>query len=138
MDRYVPRLRKLTQETRQFESHIPTMQFAGYGMLAPVSVQPTVNLGIKKQMIFGHNIALMARIEGACRDAVAEGLNPLWWVEQLFRLPQSVLTYFGVTPEHLASKILNVLYWIAAGAVLLVEPWREAAWQWLARELSSW
>jgi hypothetical protein len=71
---------------------------------------------------------------GVYRSRAFQAFNPLFWVEVFLNLPKHVLGYLGVKPDNLATRILNVIYWLCLTALTLVKPEMKALMRtWLTK-----
>lgn len=46
-----------------------------------------------------------------------ESINPLFWIELIFKLPQHLLKFVGVLPENIIVKVALIIYWLALAAL---------------------
>lgn len=58
-------------------------------------------------------VSMFHQAIGTFKARAKESLNPISWIEFIITLPKAVLTYLGVKPEHVAIKILQLIYWMA-------------------------
>ncbi len=51
---------------------------------------------------------------GIFRHEMIKTVNPISWLEFIFKLPEFLLRYLGVSKENTIIKIFNIIYWICA------------------------
>jgi hypothetical protein len=91
---------------------VPFVEFIGYGQLSHGNASVLANF---PSALDGHvqsTIRMLDDAIGVYRTRALEALNPLFWIEFVIKLPQNALSYLGVPPEALITRILQVLYWI--------------------------
>lgn len=54
----------------------------------------------------------LSQASGTYLSRMQDASNPLYWIESITYLPRNVATYFDISPQGLATKVLTVLYWI--------------------------
>ncbi|WP_276976241.1 hypothetical protein [Flavobacterium filum] len=89
-------------------------EFMGYGQFANMTISGFDNmtsnrLDIVRNMNMRFNEAI-----GVFRKRYKESLNPLFWIEYIFKLPQFLFEFFGVLPEKVVVKVFLVIYWLFA------------------------
>jgi len=60
----------------------------------------------------GARVEMVYEAIGFCRDRLLETFNPAYWIEAVIYLPRKMLAYVGLSPESLAARILQVIYWV--------------------------
>lgn len=48
---------------------------------------------------------------GTFKQNIKNTFNPIYWIDFIIFFPKILMKYFGVVPEVLATKIVQVFYW---------------------------
>lgn len=94
------------------DSSVVHQEFLGFGKVTNRYVSVIENVLNLRQDIVALITAKFHEAIGVYRKRAWESLNPFYWIEFLFKLPQHFLGFFGVLPESIAVKVFLVVYWI--------------------------
>lgn len=102
------------------DSHQPTVEPTGYGMIATGSVSVFQNLIVLRE-------DFVTIINGDFREAIGiykqriwETFNPFYWAETFFQLPKVIFEYLGIKPGNIIIKIFQLLWWSVVAISTLV------------------
>jgi hypothetical protein len=84
----------------------------GYGRVSAMRVSAFENVLNRREDIVALITIKFHEAIGVYRKRAWESLNPFYWIEFIFKLPQHLLGFFGVLPENIAVKIFLVIYWL--------------------------
>ncbi len=103
---------KLFRDAGVEDTTVSHVEEIGYGHLQ--SYRPSVfrNISNKRVDIVNIVLAMFHKAIGTYRNQMIETINPIFWIETVIFLPRQFLSYLGVSPDNLASKILQTLYWL--------------------------
>lgn len=97
----------------------------GYGRIQEGDTSSFDNFFHNDQRFVEYNTLALYRAKEVYRKRMIRSINPLAWLEVLIFLPQTILKYLGVSEKNITSKILNIIYWVAAiVAPIILEPVR--------------
>lgn len=121
----------LAENTWEFNQNVPTIvdlfrkagikeaavnhqEFLGYGNFANVRVSTFNNITSGRADIVSHILAHFHQAIGVYRKRALDSLNPIFWIEFIFRLPEHLLSFMGVLPEKMVVKVFQLAYWLVA------------------------
>jgi hypothetical protein len=107
-----PEIEQLFKDAGVSDSAVSHQEFLGYGQFANRSVRVFDNMLNNRSDIVALTTKAFHEAIGVYRKRAWETLNPFYWIEFIFKLPQHLLGFFGVLPENIAVKILLVIYWL--------------------------
>lgn len=129
---YAPAVRKLFKSAGIKDSSVPFVQPAGYGFLSKGSASFFGNLATSNT----HCVALMykdlAEAKGIFKGRILESFSPMYWINCVVYLPRNILGYLGLGTDGIASKLLQLIYWIATP---LLVAFRDNIYQYIAELL---
>lgn len=97
----------------------------GFGQVVMRSANSLDNLFFPNQDFIIANKIAFSEASEVYRKRMINTINPLFLLDTLLFLPQRLLKYIGVSEENVASKILNVIYWVAGFIIsILTDPVR--------------
>lgn len=96
------------------DSYVSYVQPVGYGYIGTGNISVFQNLGNARQDIAFCVFTFFEESIGTYRRRMWESLNPLFWIDSLINLPRNLLAYLGVPPESVITRILQLVYWLAA------------------------
>ena len=83
------------------------------GEIAYTQINVFENLtNTQKQVVQNVDIAFNQAI-GIYKDKIRQSYSLLFWIDVVVKLPQYILSFLGVLPESILSKLLLVIYWFA-------------------------
>lgn len=104
----------LFKEAGLKDSSVLHQEFLGYGRFANMQMSVFSNITILREDIVGIVQISFNEAIGVYKKRRNDSLNPIFWLEFIFKMPQYLLEFFGVLPEKIAVKVILVIYWIAA------------------------
>lgn len=109
---YIPQAQKLLTETRLHTRQIIITYPVGYDMVASSTVSVIDNLYSRHPDI-ANNIALVfIELTNTYKTRMSEALSPAYWIETVMFLPSRIVDYLGCSPDNVATKLLQILYWL--------------------------
>ncbi len=79
------------------------------------------NLTVLKPEFISAMQALFLESIGVYKKRVSNSINPVYWLEVIFFLPEKIINYFGMSNGSqtiaIVSKTLNIVYWVAGIAI---------------------
>jgi hypothetical protein len=93
------------------DNHVPYAQPVGYGKVASGMVSVFQNLSSHREDIVHIVLTMFHRALGVYSKRAKETFNPLFWVEYILYLPKNVLQYFGLPPDHVFVRTVQIIYW---------------------------
>lgn len=97
------------------ELFIPTVQLSGYGRLAGFYAPVAIQFPSRLEYFALQTNKMFYEAEGVFLARAKETFNPLYWIDLAIFLPKHFMAYLGADPEKLLTKILQVVYFLAAG-----------------------
>jgi len=58
---------------------------------------------------------------GVYHDRMIASINPINWIKVIIFLPKHALSYIGVTPDKVITKIFQIIYWIIMFVITIFE-----------------
>ncbi len=84
----------------------------GFGLVNSANASVFDNIYVHRKDIVGLVSACFDKAKSEYRKRAKDAVNPLYWLDTALHLPAHVLEYLGAKPDHIAGKILNVIYWV--------------------------
>lgn len=98
------------------DSFFPTLNYAGYGLLASFNASVFSNLLSKENSVVQHVSLMFDEAIGYFRKNIFNCFNPLYWLERIIFLPKQFLLYIGIKNDKSSFRALNIsltlLWWI--------------------------
>lgn len=69
------------------------------------------NLTFNHQDIIPAVNGLFLKAKGIFRHRLKESINPLFWIQYVFKLPSHLLKYLGLGEGNFIIKFIQILYW---------------------------
>ncbi|HMJ46800.1 MAG TPA: hypothetical protein VK498_05690 [Ferruginibacter sp.] len=91
---------------------IQRLEPAGYGQLKQINAGGYQNITVRENDIVAAVTSRFHEAEGVFRYRMLQSINPLFWIEFVFKLPQYLLEFVGVLPEKIVVKVALILYWL--------------------------
>lgn len=96
--------------------YIHRLEPAGFGQVMKQQIDGFQNIALTDGEII-HLVRLkFNEAIGVFRHRMKESINPLFWIEFAFKLPQYLFKFVGVLPENIVVKIVLIIYWLALTA----------------------
>jgi hypothetical protein len=92
----------------------PYSEPIGYFQLATGQLSVLDNLANTRQDIVAIVCGMFHQTIGVYRSRAVEAFNPLYWVEAVVTLPRLALGFLGLPPEHVVTKLAQLVYWAAS------------------------
>ncbi len=113
-NQYKPQIINLFKQAGLTDNIIPRMEPAGYGKLRSYNTNLFSNIANVNPEIIPQTHMKFHEAIGIFRYEMIKTVNPISWLEFIFKLPEYLLGYFGVSKESIITKIVNIIYWISA------------------------
>jgi hypothetical protein len=105
-------IKRLILEAGLNDPQSTSMEFVGYGHVAPKQYSVLDNILIANKELMGVFVQLLSRAIGFYDIKAFESINPLFWVEFIIKLPQFVFKQFKIDTSGITLKIVELLYWL--------------------------
>lgn len=92
----------------------------GYGMLATGTASAFQNIASNRQDVVVAIYRGFSEAHGTFKRRIFETFSPLYWVNCVVFLPKSLFCYLGIKSDSIFIKIFQLLYWLAAPALILI------------------
>ncbi len=109
---HTPEINQLFKDAGLKDRGVIHQEFLGYGKFTNQTVSVFDNIQNNRSDIVALVTSAFHEAIGVFRKRAWESLNPFYWIEFVFKLPQHLMGFFGVLPESIAVKILLVIYWL--------------------------
>ncbi|MEM8764813.1 MAG: hypothetical protein AAGD88_13425 [Bacteroidota bacterium] len=109
---YSEEIKTLFREAGLKDSSVFHQEFLGFGKFANQQISVFDNLMNKREDIVGVIENRFNQAIGVYKKRFKESFNPLFWIDLVIKLPEYLMSFFGVLPEKILVKVLNLLYWI--------------------------
>ena len=63
---------------------------------------------------------MILEAKGIFKERILETFNPIYWIESAIFLPKHTLMYLGIKPDNIILKLLQLAWFILAGAYSLL------------------
>lgn len=93
---------------------IQRIEPVGYGKLQSFSAKGFDNLTNIDREIIDIITSKFNEAIGVFRFRMLQSINPLFWIEFIFKLPQYLFEFLGVLPDKVIVKVFLILYWLIA------------------------
>lgn len=110
----------LLQEANIKPFEITITEPSGYGFASHSPTSSFDNLFYDSDAFVRYNMQALQQAKEVYRQRMFTSINPISWLEILLFLPQNILKYMGLPPKSLASRILNVIYWVMGIVVAII------------------
>lgn len=91
---------------------IPRLEPAGFGQIAQMKLDGFENLTLIDNEIVTIVESKFHEAIGVFRHRLLQTINPIFWIEFVFKLPEYMFEYFGFKSDNALVKIVQVIYWI--------------------------
>lgn len=110
---------RLLKDAGVEDAKITRFKAAGYGQIQATTPSVQKHFGYRDSGFASATVEMFHEAIGFYRDRLLETFNPVYWIEAILYLPRKILAYLGLSTESLATRILQLIYWLlsAVGAV---------------------
>jgi hypothetical protein len=109
-----PQIIDLFKEADLEDFPIQRLEPAGYGQLKAFEGSGFANITSTDGEVVTNIKRRFNEAAGVFRHRMIQSVNPLFWIEFTFKLPQYLFQYLGVLPDKLIVKIALLIYWVVA------------------------
>ncbi len=110
---------KLFKQAKISEPMVPFCKPIGYGKIFTSTVSVFDNMTNKRQDIVCNMTNCFLEAKGYFRMSLLECFSPLYWIQLLCFLPSKLCEYLGISGDKLLPKVIQLLYWVLAPALLI-------------------
>jgi hypothetical protein len=115
------RIQKILTNAGIDEILLPAAQPVGYGKLVTFKFSALQNLESRRQDVAIMVISAFHEAIGVYHDRMIASINPINWIKVIIFLPKHALSYIGVTPDKVITKIFQIIYWIIMFVITIFE-----------------
>ena len=108
------KVKRLIEEAGSAPGDQSIMQPAGYGYLAPATINVLQNWLRPNKEIIQLVSTTLIRAQGHYKDERDRNLNPLSWIESLVFLPRNVISSVDPRVPKWVKDVAQIAYWIAS------------------------
>jgi hypothetical protein len=109
-----PQILELFKDANVSDFSINRLEPAGFGQLKKINFSGFNNIGLLEAEIVVLIRGSFNETIGVFRHRMYQSINPLFWLEFIFKLPQYIFEFVGVLPDKVAVKIALIVYWLLA------------------------
>jgi hypothetical protein len=119
--RNVPQIRKLFEDAGLKDSRTSRMEDAGLGMAKTYTLSIYDNIAVIDPDIIPRVHQKFEESIGIYRRRMFDSINPLFWLEVVYKLPENIFKQFGVSPSNNIVKVFQIIYWLASLIFMALE-----------------
>lgn len=109
-----PQIVNLFKEAGLSDFSIQRLEPAGYGKLKSLNASGFENITSTDEDVVINTTKRFNECLGVFRYRRNQSINPFFWIEFIFKLPQYIYQFVGVLPENIIVKISLLIYWLIA------------------------
>lgn len=109
-----PQIIQLFKDAGLKDFVISRLEPAGFGHLRTLAVSGFENIALREADVVDGIRSRFNEAIGIFRHRMLQSINPLFWLEMIFKLPQHIFAFVGVLPDKLVVKIALIIYWLVA------------------------
>ncbi len=94
------------------DTHMPVAEPGGFGLVKTGNVSIFRNLAVIREDIVTVVVGFFHEAIGVYKQRIFETFNPIYWVEQFFQLPKTLLNYLGIGSKSIIVKFFQLAWWI--------------------------
>lgn len=101
------------------DAQLPISQPTGLGQCATFNVSSIENMFVPDKRTLVFVLDMFTEAKGVFRKRIIEAINPIYWIQTIIFLPQKIVDYLGGTSDAIATKLLQLLWWIICPAAII-------------------
>lgn len=109
-----PQIIQLFKDAGLKDFVISRLEPAGFGHLRTLAVSGFENIALRDAEVVDAIRGRFNEAIGVFRHRMWQSVNPLFWLEFIFKLPQYIFEFVGVLPDKLVVKVVLIVYWLMA------------------------
>lgn len=113
-------VKRLLKEAGVQDSYVGVAEPIGYMQIRTANISVMDNFPNRRVDLVSITKGMFLEATGTYRSRMLETFNPLYWLEAAINLPKQILTYLGVSPESVVTKIAQLMWWFFGAAFGLV------------------
>lgn len=111
---------KILSKADVSDKYLPVTQPTGYGQLASFQSSIIAQFPSNLEAYAPITIKMLLEAKGIFKERILETFNPIYWIESAIFLPKHALMYLGIKPDNIILKLLQLAWFILAGAYSLL------------------
>lgn len=104
----------------------PIAEPIGFSQIANATVSVFSMFPSLRPLFAGSALNMFEEAEGVFKKNMINSINPIYWIELILFLPQSLLKYLGLNADSLAFKLWNIfltfVWWVICTLITLFQP----------------
>jgi len=109
-----PQIVQLFKDADLSDFQIHRIEPVGYGKLRTINTSGYANITLIEADVVGTMRSKFNEAIGVFRHRMLQSINPLFWLEFAFKLPQFLFEFVGVLPDKIVVKVALIIYWLVA------------------------
>lgn len=109
-----PQIISLFNEAGLIDFSIQRLEPVGFGKLKSLNASGYENITSTDEDVVINTTRRFNECMGIFRFRRNQSINPFFWIELIFKLPQYIYQFLGVVPENIIVKISLLIYWLIA------------------------
>lgn len=111
---HTPQIIALFKQAGLTDNYITTMEPVGHGRSRTLNTSLYANISSQNTEFVSQTRIQFHQSIGIFRHEMFKTVNPILWLEFIFKLPEFLLIYIGISKENTVIKIINIIYWFSA------------------------
>lgn len=114
-------LKKLIAHAGVSAPFLPTVEPMGWGQLASFKIDVLGNFPSNREDIVKITCLTIQDALGVYKSRMWASVNPLSWVHALVFLPQSIISYLGLSTDTALAKFIQLVWWMLCSVFALAK-----------------
>lgn len=102
------------------DKYLPITQPTGYGQLASFQSSIIAQFPSDLEAYAPITLKMLLEAKGIFKERILETFNPIYWIELAIFLPKHALMYLGIKPDNFIIKLVQLTWFLLAGAYSLL------------------
>lgn len=111
---------KILSKADVSDKYLPVTQPTGYGQLASFQSSIIAQFPSDLEAYAPITLKMLLEAKGIFKERILETFNPIYWIELAIFLPKHVLMYLGIKPDNFIIKLVQLTWFLLAGAYSLL------------------
>lgn len=111
---------KILSKADVSDKYLPVTQPTGYGQLASFQSSIIAQFPSNLEAYAPITIKMLLEAKGIFKERILETFNPIYWIELAIFLPKHALMYLGIKPDNFIIKLVQLTWFLLAGAYSLL------------------
>ena len=116
---YSTAVKKLFHQASVQDIAVSFTERAGYGYFRNCETSLFLNLSNTREDVVDGMKKCFLEAKGTFLTRFLECFSPLYWIQVVVFFPRKICEFFEISEKSIASKILQMIYWIAAPLLLV-------------------